>query len=75
MFDDFVLERIDLGEIALRVRHGGSGSPLLVVHEGAPDSAGADGCATTSETLTQAISATPPRFVSPILARFQLSDR
>ena len=31
MFDDFVLERIDVGEAVLRVRHGGSGSPLLLL--------------------------------------------
>ena len=32
MFADFALERIDVGEIGLRVRHGGSGSPLLLLH-------------------------------------------
>jgi len=32
MFADFVLERIDVGEAELRVRHGGSGSPLLLLH-------------------------------------------
>jgi len=32
MFDDFALERIDVGEAVLRVRHGGSGPPLLLLH-------------------------------------------
>jgi len=32
MFDGFVLERIDVGEAELRVRHGGSGPPLLLLH-------------------------------------------
>src|SRR5690348_17569097 len=31
-FDDFALERIDTGEAALRVRHGGSGPPLVLLH-------------------------------------------
>jgi haloacetate dehalogenase len=32
MFDGFELERIDVGEAVLRVRHGGSGSPVLLLH-------------------------------------------
>ena len=32
MFEDFTLERIDVGEAVLRVRHGGSGPPLLLLH-------------------------------------------
>jgi haloacetate dehalogenase len=32
VFDGFELERIDVGEAELRVRHGGSGSPLLLLH-------------------------------------------
>jgi haloacetate dehalogenase len=32
MFDGFRLERIDVGEVSLRVRHGGSGTPLLLLH-------------------------------------------
>ncbi|MGD0050933.1 MAG: alpha/beta hydrolase [Vulcanimicrobiaceae bacterium] len=32
MFDGFVLERIDTGEAQLRVRHGGVGPPLLLLH-------------------------------------------
>ena len=32
MFEGFELERIDVGEAELRVRHGGSGSPLLLLH-------------------------------------------
>jgi haloacetate dehalogenase len=32
MFDDFVLERVDLGDAVLRVRHGGSGPPVLLLH-------------------------------------------
>jgi haloacetate dehalogenase len=32
MFDGFVLERVDVGEAELRVRHGGSGAPLLLLH-------------------------------------------
>jgi haloacetate dehalogenase len=32
MFDGFTLERIDVGEAVLRVRHGGSGPPLLLLH-------------------------------------------
>jgi haloacetate dehalogenase len=32
MFDGFELERIDVGEAVLRVRHGGSGPPVLLLH-------------------------------------------
>lgn len=32
MFDDFTLEAIDTGEATLRVRHGGSGPPVLLLH-------------------------------------------
>src|SRR5438445_6858012 len=31
-FEGFELSQIDLGEVSLRVRHGGSGSPLLLLH-------------------------------------------
>jgi haloacetate dehalogenase len=32
MFDGFALERIDVGDAVLRVRHGGSGPPVLLLH-------------------------------------------
>jgi haloacetate dehalogenase len=32
MFDGFTLDRIDLGDVVLRVRHGGSGPPVLLLH-------------------------------------------
>lgn len=32
MFDGFAMERIDVGDVVLRVRHGGSGSPVVLVH-------------------------------------------
>ena len=32
MFDGFTLERVDVGEAELRVRHGGAGPPLLLIH-------------------------------------------
>ncbi|BDE07201.1 fluoroacetate dehalogenase [Vulcanimicrobium alpinum] len=32
MFDGFTLTRIDTGEAEIRVRHGGSGPPLLLLH-------------------------------------------
>ena len=32
MFEGFALERIDTGEAELRVRHGGTGPPLLLLH-------------------------------------------
>jgi haloacetate dehalogenase len=34
-FREFELANIDVGDVTLRVRHGGSGSPLLLLH-GAP---------------------------------------
>jgi haloacetate dehalogenase len=32
LFEGFALERIDVGEVTLRVRHGGSGPPVLLLH-------------------------------------------
>ena len=32
VFDDFTLEMVDVGETTLRVRHGGSGSPVVLLH-------------------------------------------
>jgi haloacetate dehalogenase len=32
MFDGFTLDRIDVGDAVLRVRHGGDGPPLLLLH-------------------------------------------
>ncbi|MFI7213291.1 alpha/beta fold hydrolase [Micromonospora maritima] len=32
MFDDFTDERIDVGDVELRVRHAGQGPPVLLVH-------------------------------------------
>jgi haloacetate dehalogenase len=32
MFEAFTLERIQLGEVTLRVRHGGDGPPVLLLH-------------------------------------------
>ena len=32
MFENFALEHIDLGDVTLRVRHGGSGTPVLLLH-------------------------------------------
>ncbi|RLK25116.1 haloacetate dehalogenase [Micromonospora sp. M71_S20] len=32
MFEGFTLERIDVGEVRLRVRHGGSGPPVVLLH-------------------------------------------
>lgn len=32
IFEGFVDERVDVGEVVLRVRHGGSGPPILLVH-------------------------------------------
>ncbi|WP_232666337.1 alpha/beta fold hydrolase [Pseudonocardia sp. TRM90224] len=32
MFDTFALERIDVGPVRLRVRHGGSGPPVVLLH-------------------------------------------
>ena len=31
-FDGFALERIDVGEVTLRVRHGGEGPPVVLLH-------------------------------------------
>jgi haloacetate dehalogenase len=31
-FDGFALDRVDLGEVQLRVRHGGSGPPVVLLH-------------------------------------------
>jgi len=31
-FDGFTLEQVDVGEVTLRVRHGGSGPPLVLLH-------------------------------------------
>jgi haloacetate dehalogenase len=32
MFDGFTLERVDLDEVSVRVRHGGVGSPVVLLH-------------------------------------------
>ncbi|MEU4326752.1 alpha/beta fold hydrolase [Nonomuraea dietziae] len=32
MFEDFIDEHVDVGEARLRVRHGGSGAPVLLLH-------------------------------------------
>jgi haloacetate dehalogenase len=32
MFEGFELERIEVGDVSVRVRHGGSGSPVLLLH-------------------------------------------
>ncbi|WP_194819268.1 alpha/beta fold hydrolase [Nocardia sp. XZ_19_385] len=32
MFDTFTLEQVTVGEVTLRIRHGGRGSPLLLLH-------------------------------------------
>ena len=32
MFEGFTLERIDVGDAELRVRHGGSGPAILLLH-------------------------------------------
>jgi haloacetate dehalogenase len=32
MFEGFTLERVDVGDAVLRVRHGGSGPPVLLLH-------------------------------------------
>jgi len=32
MFEGFELTTIDTGEVRIRVRHGGSGPPLLLLH-------------------------------------------
>jgi len=32
VFEGFTLDRVDVGAVTLRVRHGGSGPPILLVH-------------------------------------------
>ncbi|MBE7188259.1 alpha/beta fold hydrolase [Jatrophihabitans endophyticus] len=32
MFDGFDLDRVDVGEVSLRVRHGGNGPPVVLLH-------------------------------------------
>jgi haloacetate dehalogenase len=32
VFDGFTLTRVDVGEVELRVRHGGSGPALVLLH-------------------------------------------
>ncbi|WP_439380570.1 alpha/beta fold hydrolase [Amycolatopsis lexingtonensis] len=32
MFDGFTLDHVDVGDVTLRVRHGGSGPPILLLH-------------------------------------------
>jgi haloacetate dehalogenase len=32
MFEDFTLEHVDVGEATLRVRHGGRGTPIVLLH-------------------------------------------
>lgn len=32
MFDDFVVERIDLGDVTIRARFGGQGTPVVLLH-------------------------------------------
>ena len=32
MFEGFALEQVDVGEVTLRVRHGGSGPPVVLIH-------------------------------------------
>lgn len=32
MFDGFTLDRVDVGEVSLRVRYGGAGTPVVLVH-------------------------------------------
>src|SRR5437588_8898039 len=32
MFEGFTLDRVDVGDAVLRVRHGGSGPPVLLLH-------------------------------------------
>jgi haloacetate dehalogenase len=31
-FDGFALQSVDCGEVVLRVRHGGSGPPVVLLH-------------------------------------------
>lgn len=32
MFDGFTLENVNVGEVTLRVRHGGQGPPVVLIH-------------------------------------------
>jgi hypothetical protein len=32
MFDGFQLDRVDVGEVTLRVRYGGQGQPVVLLH-------------------------------------------
>lgn len=32
MFDSFALNRVDLGDVTIRVRHGGTGTPVVLLH-------------------------------------------
>jgi haloacetate dehalogenase len=32
VFDEFVLEQVDVGEVSVRVRHGGAGTPVVLLH-------------------------------------------
>lgn len=32
MFDGFQLDRVDAGEVTLRVRYGGEGEPVVLLH-------------------------------------------
>jgi haloacetate dehalogenase len=32
VFDEFTLETVDVGDVTLRVRHGGTGSPVVLLH-------------------------------------------
>jgi haloacetate dehalogenase len=32
MFDGFTLDRVEVGDVSLRVRHGGSGPPVVLIH-------------------------------------------
>ena len=32
MFEGFTLEYVDVGEVTLRVRHGGHGQPVVLLH-------------------------------------------
>ena len=31
-FDGFALDHVDVGDVTLRVRHGGSGPPVVLLH-------------------------------------------
>jgi len=32
MFDGFQLDRVDVGDVTLRVRYGGNGEPVVLLH-------------------------------------------